>query len=300
MVEAERENLPESSASSTPSTPRYRSLRRFLRDRVTIGALVYFVLITLLAILAKYIAPYAPNVTVGPPLAVPSAHFILGTDELGRDIISRLIYGAQVSLRVGILATAIGIVAGVPIGLFAGFYSGWSDSVLMRLMDGMLAFPSLMLALAVVAVLGPGLWHVTLAIGATSIPVYARLVRASTLHIKETLYVTAARSIGATNARILFRVILPETVSPLTVQATLSFAYAVLTEASLSFLGLGVVPPTPSWGSMLNTGRQFLLQSPLYSVSAGLAVFLTVLSLNLIGDGLRDALDPYQLTRGLH
>jgi peptide/nickel transport system permease protein len=277
-----------------------RRWRTFTRDRLAVAAAVFVVGLAAVAIFAPVIAPYPPDTTVAAPFLGPSAHYLLGTDELGRDILSRLIYGTRVALLVGTLATAIAMVVGVPLGIAAAYYGGTFDAVSMRVMDGLLAFPSLMLALTVVAVLGPGIWYVMLAIGVTSVPVYARLSRATALQTKELLYVDSARAVGASNARILLRVILPETASVLSVQTTLSFAYAVLTEAALSFLGLGIVPPAPSWGSMLATGLQYLTQSPLYSVAAGFAVFITVLSLNLVGDGLRDALDPHNLSRGMY
>jgi len=285
--------------TTAPRTSR-RLWRTVTRDKLAVAAAVFVVVLTAVAVFAPLVAPYPPDTTVAAPFLGPSWHNLLGTDELGRDILSRLIFGTRVALLVGGIATAIAMAIGVPLGIAAAYYGGTLDTVSMRIMDGLLAFPSLMLALTVVAVLGPGMWFVMMAIGVTSVPIYARLSRATALQTKELLYVDSARAVGASNARILVRVILPETASVLSVQTTLSFAYAVLTEAALSFLGLGIVPPTPSWGSMLATSLQYMSQSPLYSVSAGFAVFITVLSLNLVGDGLRDALDPHNLSRGMY
>jgi ABC-type dipeptide/oligopeptide/nickel transport system permease subunit len=222
----------------------------------------------------------------------PSARYLLGTDELGRDLLSRVIYGARASFLVGIVAVAIGLFCGVPLGLAAGYYRGQIDDAIMRLLDAMLAFPGIILALAIVSVLGPSLLNVMLAVGIVAIPAYGRITRGAVLAVRGQEFVLAARAIGAGDGRLMLRAILPNCLSPLLVQASIGFANAILAETTLSFLGVGLQPPTPSWGTMLDTGRKYLGQTAWYSVSAGGAVFLAVLSLNLLGDGLRDALDP--------
>jgi peptide/nickel transport system permease protein len=225
-------------------------------------------------------------------LQSPSLQYPLGTDELGRDLLSRIIYGARASFTVGVVAVSIALVAGVLLGLLAGYYGGLTDTVVMRFLDALLAFPGVILALAIVAVLGPSLVNVMLAIGIVATPAYARVTRGTVLSIRERDFVLASRACGAGVLRLMARVIMPNCLSPLLVQASVGFAGAILTEAALSFLGVGLQPPTPSWGAMLDTGRQYLGQSAWYSFTAGAAIFLTVLSLNLVGDALRDALDP--------
>jgi peptide/nickel transport system permease protein len=276
---------------------RRRRFRRFLRDRVTVLGVALFAILLLLTVLAPAIAPFPYDRLVGPPLQPPGRPYLLGTDEIGRDVFSRLLYAGRISLGVGLGATLLAAAIGLPLGLTSGYFGKRSDSIIMRAMDGLLAFPALLLALAVVSVLGPNARNVVIAIGLVSVPIFARLVRASTLVFKQRDFVEAARAMGASDLHIVIATILPNCLPPLTVQFTLTFATAVLTEAGLSFLGLGVRPPAPSWGMMLNTGRTVMALAPLYPVVAGAAVFVTVLSLNLIGDGLRDALDPYQFTR---
>jgi peptide/nickel transport system permease protein len=263
------------------------------RDRAALLGLVLFLTIVLAAILAEQLAPYDPAaVHARDRLQRPSATYLLGTDELGRDVLSRIIFGARVSLAVGVIAVGIAATVGVTLGLAAGYYGRLVDSFIMRLLDGVLAFPSIILALAIMTVLGPSLFNAMLAIGIVSIPAFARVIRGSVLSLKEREFVEAARASGATDLYVMQRVLLPNCLSPLLVQISVSFAAAILVEAALSFLGLGIQPPTPSWGAMLDTGRKYLEQTPWYSASAGGAIFLTVLSLNLLGDGLRDALDP--------
>ncbi|MHB8618892.1 MAG: ABC transporter permease [Chloroflexota bacterium] len=272
---------------------RVRTLRALLHDRAAVLGVVLFFLLVVAGVFAGQIAPFSPiAVHIQDRLQGPSATYLLGTDELGRDLLSRLIYGARASLTVGVLSLAIASGAGVPIGLISGYYGGLADGFLMRAMDGLLAFPAIILALAIVTALGPNLVDAAIAIGVVYVPTFARITRGSVLTLKGNEFVEAARVGGATNVYLLGRVLLPNSLSPLLVQVTVSFAQAILTEAALSFLGLGVQPPAPSWGGMLNTGRQFLTQTPWYSFSAGAAIFLAVLSLNLLGDGLRDALDP--------
>lgn len=274
-----------------------RRLRRFLRDHATVLGLTLFGSLLVLTGLAPVIAPYPYDRLAGPPLSPPGGAFLLGTDEIGRDLLSRILYAGRISLGVGVGATSVAVAVGLSLGLVSGYFGGRVDSVIMRAMDGLLAFPALLLALAAVSVLGPSIRNIILAIGLVSVPIFARLVRASVLVFKQRDFVEASRAMGASDTRILAVTILPNCLPPLTVQFTLTFATAVLTEAGLSFLGLGVRPPAPSWGMMLNTGRNVMALAPLYPVAAGAAVFITVLSLNLIGDGLRDALDPHQFTR---
>ncbi len=272
-----------------------KPLRRLLRDWAAVVGLVLIAVITLATVLAPWILPYDFASAVAFPLEPPSSQFWLGTDEVGRDIFTRIVYGARVSLMVGFVSTSIALAGGIPLGLLSGYFGGWLDSLIMRLMDTMFAFPAIILALAIVAVLGPSLVNAMIAIGVMQIPLFARLVRGNALSIKQLDYVQAAVAEGAGTARILFAHILPNCLASVTVQFTLTFASAVLVEAALSFLGLGVAPPTPSWGAMLDTGRKLISLAPLYSVAAGAAIFVTVLSLNLIGDALRDVLDPRQV-----
>ena len=268
------------------------------RDRLALLGLALFVAILAMAIFANRIAPHDPAaVHVRDRLALPSGTYWLGTDELGRDVLSRMVYGARVSLAVGIIAVGVAATAGVLLGMLATFYGGFVDALIMRALDGLLAFPSIVLALAIMSVLGPSLFNAMLAIGIVSIPTFARVTRGSVLSIKSQQFVEAARVSGASDRYLMLRVLLPNSLSPLLVQLSISFASAILVEAALSFLGVGIQPPTPSWGAMLDVGRKYLAQTPWYSISAGMAIFLTVLSLNLLGDGLRDSLDP-RLRRG--
>ncbi len=269
-----------------------KTLRRLLRDWAALVGAGILLLLGVSTVMAPWILPYGFAEVVAFPFEPASAQFWFGTDEIGRDIFTRIIYGARVSLTVGFVSTSIALVGGIPLGLISGYRGGLIDTVLMRLMDMMFAFPAIILALAIIAVLGPNLLNAMIAIGVMQIPLFARLVRGNTLSLKNQDYVQAAIAAGAGMARILTFHILPNTMSAIMVQFTLTFASAVLVEAALSFLGLGVAPPTPSWGAMLDTGRKLITVSPLYSVSAGAAIFVTVLGLNLVGDALRDALDP--------
>ncbi len=240
-------------------------------------------------LLAPY-DPYKQNLLLRK--APPSSKHWLGMDEVGRDMLSRIIYGSRVSLEVGFLSVIGAIMLGVLIGATSGYAGGWVDNVVMRLMDILLAFPSLLLALAIVTILGPGLLNMLYAIAIVSIPTYARLVRASVLSEKETDYVLAARAIGASHPRILFRQIMPNALTPIIVQGTLGIGTAILDAAALGFLGLGAQPPTPEWGTMLSRAQQVFFSAPHIGIFPGLAIMLAVLGFNLLGDGLRDALDP--------
>ncbi|UTR16395.1 ABC transporter permease [Salipaludibacillus sp. LMS25] len=241
-----------------------------------------------------------PQFTIHDPLMIdvnnklqgPSAEHWLGTDHQGRDIFSRLIHGMSLTLYIGFSAVALGLIAGVLIGIVAGYYGKWIDTVLMRIMDVLLAFPSILLALAIIAVLGPSLNNVIYAVAIFSVPTFARIVRGSTLSVRKLEYVDAVRALGASDFRIIFKHILPNILSPIIVQATLSIATTVLAASGLSFLGLGAQPPTPEWGAMLSAGRNFMREAPHVALFPGLAIVLVVLAFNVFGDGLRDALDP--------
>lgn len=256
------------------------------------GAAVVLVMF-LVSFLAPLISPFDPAaIDAYHILLPPSFEHWLGTDDLGRDVLARMIYGARVSLKVGFVAIGIAIVIGTVVGLLAGYYSGWVDGVLMRFVDIMLCFPTFFLILAVIALLEPSIWYIMIIIGLTGWMGVARLVRAEVLSIRERDYVLAARSIGASDLRIIFRHILPNVMGPVLVSATLGVAGAILTESSLSFLGIGVQPPTPSWGNILSAGKEFIEFAWWLSIFPGLAIMITVLSYYLVGEGIRDALDP--------
>jgi len=267
-----------------------RRLRKNGLALVGVGLIFAF---AFMAIFAGQIAPYDPIEqdwkSVQQP---PSGKHLLGTDELGRDLLSRIIYGARISMTIGIVSVSIGLAFGVAFGLLAGYFGGFVDSVLMRVTDIMLAIPYVLLAIAIVAILGPGLWNTMIAIGIVTIPQFTRIVRSSVIEIKTSTYVEAARAAGASHARIMLRHILTNSLSPIIVQSTLTIASAILNAAALGFLGLGAQPPKPEWGVMLSDGRLLLLVSPWIVTFPGIAIMLSVLGFNLLGDGLRDALDP--------
>jgi peptide/nickel transport system permease protein len=266
-----------------------------LRNRLAVFGLVVLGLLAVAAAFGPWLAPYDPNgVDIPNRLAGPSLDHPFGTDNLGRDVLSRVLVGARVSLQVGFVAVGISLTAGVAVGLVAGFYSGAVDAVLMRTMDVLFAFPAILLAIAVLAILGPGITNAMIAIGIVYTPIFARITRASTLVASQELYVRAARSVGASDLRILRRHVLPNILAPIIVQTSLSLAFAILAEAALSFLGLGVQRPDAAWGLMLAEGRAFVRQAPWMGIFPGLAIFATVLAFNFVGDGLRDALDPKQ------
>lgn len=268
-------------------------LGRLLRTGMAGPALAFIVLVALAAVFAPVIAPYDPRVqSPYEGLQSPSWDHLLGTDQLGRDVLSRLIYGSRVALSVGLGAIALGVLIGMPLGIISGYARGATDAILMRAMDAIVAFPGLILALSLVAALGQSTLNIILAIGVANIPWIARIVRSQVLSIREQEYITAAKAVGAGHLRITGVHIWPNTLAPVIVQSTLGMGYAVLAEAALSFLGVGVPPPTSSWGSMLRFAFGFLAQEPLLSIIPGLAIFLLVLSFNLLGDGLRDVLDP--------
>lgn len=269
--------------------------RRLKRNKMAVLGLVILIVLVLLALFADVIANY-DNVVIKQNLAHrlqgPSAAHWLGTDEFGRDIFARLIHGTRVSLQVGIVAVGISIVIGGILGAVAGYYGGKLDNIIMRIMDIFLAVPSILLAIAIVSALGPSIINLMLAISISSVPSYARIVRASVLSIRDQEFIEAAKAIGASNTRIIFRHIIPNSLAPVIVQATLGVASAILSTAGLSFIGLGIQPPAPEWGSMLSGGRQYLRYAWWVTTFPGVAIMITILSLNLLGDGLRDALDP--------
>ena len=267
--------------------------RRLRKNRLAVLGGAVLVAFLLVAFLAPVLAPHDPLAQdLYNRLSEPSLTHPFGTDDFGRDVLSRVIHGTRISLKVGLAAVLIALVTGTAIGITAGFWGGPLDQILMRLMDLMLAFPSILLAIGIVAVLGPGLENAMLAIGIVAVPQYARLVRASALRVREMDYVHAARALGAGDARILAYAILPNCTAPLIVQSTLGLATAILDAAGLSFLGLGAQPPTPEWGAMLNGARELILVAPWLLAYPGSAILITVMAFNLLGDGLRDALDP--------
>ena len=268
-------------------------LRRLSRRAGALVGLAVVVLFILLAVLAPWLAPYDPVATSWSTVrAAPSAAHWFGADELGRDVLSRIIWGARASILAGVVSVSISLALGVPIGMLAGYVGRWVDALISRITDAMLACPFLILAIALAAFLGPSLTNAMIAIGISATPIFIRLTRAQVLAAKSEDYVEAARALGNPHLRIALRHILPNIVAPLIVQATLAIAAAVIAEASLSFLGLGQQPPAPSWGSMLNTARNYVDQAPWMAIWPGVSIFLLVLSFNLLGDGLRDALDP--------
>ncbi len=270
-----------------------KALGRFLKNRLAVFGLVLLALLILMALLAGIIAPFDPiKLDLQALSEAPSWKHPFGTDNLGRDILSRVIYGARVSLSAGVVAVGIAVLIGLALGLAAGFFGNATDEIIMRVVDAMLAFPFLVLAITLAAVLGPSLQNSMLAIAVVSVPGFARLTRAQMLSERERDYVQAAQSLGASDPRIVFRHLLPNIAGPVIIQATLAIAGAILAESSLSFLGLGVQPPTPSWGEMLNTARGYLRDAPWMAIAPGSLIFLSVLAFNLLGDGLRDALDP--------
>jgi len=289
--------------ASRPAARRLSRLREFWfyfsQNTGAVIGLVVFILLVLIALLAPWIAPHDPaKIYNGSFLVPPSwqeggeARFLFGTDAIGRDILSRLMHGARYSLLIGVVVVAIALVGGVILGLLAGYFRGWVDALIMRVMDIVLAFPSLLLALVLVTVLGPGLFNAMLAIALVLQPHFARLTRAAVIAEKSREYVVSAKVAGAGHVRLMLSTILPNCLAPLIVQGTLSFSSAILDAAALGFLGLGAQPPTPEWGTMLADAREFILRAWWVITIPGLAILVTVLAINLIGDGLRDALDP--------
>ncbi|TIP23880.1 MAG: ABC transporter permease subunit [Mesorhizobium sp.] len=293
----------EATAASIPTGGRQRAFTEFwhyysMNTGAVIG-LVVFTTLVLVAIFAPLVAPHSPDEQFRDALLAPPAWqeggrsmFLLGTDAVGRDMLSRLIFGARFSLFIGLVVVVFSLTSGIVLGVLAGYFRGWVDTLIMRIMDVILAFPSLLLALVLVAILGPGLFNAMLAIALVLQPHFARLTRAAVMAEKNREYVISAKVAGASHLRLMVKTILPNCMAPLIVQATLSFSNAILEAAALGFLGVGAQPPTPEWGTMLATAREFILRAPWVVTFPGLAILITVLAINLIGDGLRDAFDP--------
>jgi peptide/nickel transport system permease protein len=280
-------------AARAASRPWVYGLRRFVRRRLAIVGIVLVILEVVLAAAAPWVAPYSPNAQdFRAILQAPGLAHLVGTDDLGRDILSRLLHGARLSLGVGVGAVALAVVVGVPLGLTVGYVAGLLDEVVMRFVDSLMALPPLVLALVITAVLGSGLFNAMIAIAVVAIPTYTRLMRGQVLSVKQNDYVLAVHACGAQVPRILFRHILPNAIAPIVVQASLGIGFAIITESSLSFIGLGAQPPTATWGSMVQVGFQYLEIAPWFVLAPAAMIFLAVLGFNLLGDGLRDALDP--------
>ncbi|MDD4836057.1 MAG: ABC transporter permease [Synergistales bacterium] len=267
--------------------------RRLKKNRLAMLGLVVVLLLIGTSVFAPVIAPYSyEDQDLLAAFESPSKAHWFGTDEFGRDIFSRIVYGSRISLQVGLVAVSFSIMIGGFLGALAGYYGGRIDNVIMRIMDVLFSVPQLLLAISVAASLGPGLFNLMIAVGISSVPQYARLVRASVLSIREQEFIEAARSIGAKDLKIIFRHILPNCMAPIIVQGTLGVAFAILTAAGLSFIGLGIQPPIPEWGAMLSGGREYIRDHSYMTMFPGMAIMITILALNFLGDGLRDALDP--------
>jgi peptide/nickel transport system permease protein len=291
-------NAPTEPVALTPPRPRWReTLGLLVRNRTALVAALVLLAIILVAIFDETFAPQGANEQdIDNRLQAPSWSHLFGTDDLGRDILSRVILGASVSLKVGFLSVGLAMVGGTIIGLIAGFYGRWVDDTLMRIMDMLFAFPAVLLAIAILAIRGPGTSNTIIAIAIVYVPIFARVTRASVLGVREEVYVRASRSVGASDFRLITRHVLPNAAPPIIVQASISLAFAVLAEAALSFLGLGTQPPNPSWGLMLAEGRGYIDLAWWLAFFPGMAIVITVLCFNLLGDGLRDVLDPRQRT----
>ena len=279
--------------SNDIKTPFKEFVRKFKKQKTALVALVFICLLAIIAIISYQVVPYGINAyDYSAIMQGPSAKHIFGTDEFGRDLFSRILCGTRISLSVGLLSVSIGAILGTILGLLGGYYGGLLDACIMRVCDVLFAFPGIILAIAIVAILGSGLYNVVIAVAVFSTPTFARLVRSTTLSLKSSVFVQAARNIGSSDRRILFRHILPGAIPNIIVQYTMSIGNSILTASSLSFLGMGAQPPTPEWGLLLSNGRNYMMSSWHITFFPGLAIFLTVLSFNLLGDGLRDALDP--------
>ncbi|HEX9247096.1 MAG TPA: ABC transporter permease [bacterium] len=287
-------------ASSTAEAARDRSFRhpleileRFGRNKIAAAGLVTLLVMLAASALAGVILPYDPDAAnLDLTLHPPTPAHLLGTDQLGRDILTRVVYGGRISLVIGVLAVALSAAIGIPLGVLSGFYGGVADAVIQRVIDVVLAFPGFLLALTLISILGVGLANVVISVGIASVPIYVRLVRAVTLSVREMTYVESARATGQQDRLIMLRHVLPNAAGPIVVQSSLQLGAAILTAAGLGFLGLGVRPPTPEWGTMLGEAQTYLLTSWFIATFPGLAIFLAVMAFNLLGDGLRDALDP--------
>jgi peptide/nickel transport system permease protein len=281
-------------AATDTEERRFRAvLRRLWRNKPAVGGLVIILLMIAIAIAAPLIAPYDPNAQdILSQNQTPSSAHLLGTDELGRDVLTRLIFGAAPSLEVGFIAVGLATIIGLSIGVTAGYFGRWVDNLLMRIMDVIFSFPDVLLAIAIVAMLGSSLRNVMIAIGVVYTPIFARISRSAVLGVATMQYIEAAHAAGSSHRKIIWKHIVPNILAPVIVQISASFAFAILTEAALSYLGLGIQPPNPSWGFMLSTGRQSIYIDPILCVWPGIAIALAVLAFNFLGDVLRDALDP--------
>lgn len=289
----QHEIVEENAAPKKKQSGLYEIWRRIKRSRLAVAGLVIIAVLILTAIFADIIAPYPyDKQNLQDTFQSPSLKHLFGTDEFGRDIFSRVVYGSRISLQVGFIAVGISLVAGGILGALAGFYGGKVDQAIMRAMDILLSIPGILLAISIVAALGPGLVNLMIAVGISSIPQYARIVQASVLSIRGQEFVEAAKAVGSSDFRIIFKHIIPNVLAPLIVQSTLGIATAILTAAGLSFIGLGIQPPTPEWGAMLSGGRGYIRNYWFMTMFPGLAIMITIFGLNLLGDGLRDALDP--------
>jgi peptide/nickel transport system permease protein len=289
--------MPGNALGVTGPPPRLNEFKRFRRVFLGRGVVIFGLIVLLffiiITIFAPVLAPYDPyEIDVGNALLQPSIQHLLGTDAVGRDILSRIIFGSRTSLFIGISVVGISTIVGVVLGITAGYYGGWIYTIIMRLIDAYMAFPMIILALMVSSLLGGGIKNVIIALTVAMMPGYARLICGQALHIKENDYILAERSFGASSSRIMFRHIIPNCFSPLIVMVTMMLGSVILAEAGLSFLGVGITPPTAAWGSMVNEGRPYLLTQPALSFAPGIAIMLVVFAFNMVGDGLRDALDP--------
>ena len=286
-----------SKSATTETPPRVKEWRRFSRvflgRKLVVFGLIVIIVFAFVAILAPLIAPYTANTPdLTSTLQGPSLKHFLGTDALGRDTLSRIIYGTQISLEVGLLVVAVACLAGIILGTVAGYYGGWTYSIIMRLIDALMSFPMILLAMVITALMGSGTRNVVIALSVAMMPAFARVMCAQVLSVKTNDYIEACRSIGASNLRIMIRHVTPNCFPPLIVLSTMMLGSVILVEAGLSFLGIGIKPPTPTWGNMINDGRQYLLTLPILSFAPGGALMLLIFAFNMVGDGLRDALDP--------
>lgn len=278
-------------------SPRQMYWRRFRKNPMCIAGAALMLLLVFLAFFGPFIAPNDPILVNTPDRFLsPNSSYWFGTDEFGRDIFSRILYGARIAVQVGLVSVIVAFVGGIVLGLISGYYGGIVDTILSRILEIWMSFPDILFVIAVVAILGPSLNTVILSLGFLSIPAYARIVRGSVLSTRQEVYVEAARSVGVNNSRIMARHILPNVVAPLIILSSMRFGSALLTGAGLSFIGLGAQPPTPEWGAILSTGRMYMYQAPWITIFPGLAIAIFVLGVNMLGDGLRDVLDP-RLTR---
>jgi peptide/nickel transport system permease protein len=277
----------------TTRTPRQMYLKRFRESPLCIIGSILIALLVFLALFGPFLAPNDPILVNTPDrFTAPGSDYLFGTDEFGRDIFSRILYGARIAVQVGLVSVVVAFVGGITLGLISGYYGGWVDTVLSRILEIWLSFPDILFVIAVVAILGPSLNTVIIALGFLSIPAYARIVRGSVLSARQETYVEAARSVGVSNARIMAKHILPNVVAPLIILSSMRFGSALLTGAGLSFIGLGAQPPQPEWGAILSGGRMYMYQAPWITVFPGMTIALFVLGVNMLGDGLRDVFDP--------